>query len=83
MLIAAPILAIAALFAVGLSALGWFFVTLGYQRLAIPSSTRSGNTAARIAYAGLAGGTLLLILVTVLSFIYSFASTALHALAVY
>jgi hypothetical protein len=81
-LIAAPILVIAALFTIGLSALAWFFLTLGYQRLAVPSSTRSGNTAVKIAYAGLVGGGLLLVLTMVISFIYSFASLALRDLAV-
>jgi hypothetical protein len=81
-LIAAPILVIAALLAIGLSALGWFLLTLGYQRFAMPSSTRSGNAAARIAYAGLAGGTMLLVLVSLLSFIYVFAAIAVRTLAV-
>lgn len=80
-LFAAPILAIAALFTIGSSALAWFFWTLGYQRLAVPSSTRSGNAAVKIAYAALAGGGLLLLLAIVISFIYSFVLLALHDLA--
>jgi hypothetical protein len=82
-LIAAPILVVAALFTIGLSALGWFLLTLGYQRFALPSSTRSGNTAAKIAYGGLAGGTLLLVLVLLLSFVYAFASIGVRTLAVH
>jgi hypothetical protein len=80
-LITVPILAIAALLVIGLSALAWFLFTLGYQRFAIPSSTRSGNIAAKIVYSGLAGSTLLLLLFMLLSFIYSFAFIALRDLS--
>ena len=82
-LIAAPILVIAALFTIGLSALGWFLLTLGYQRFAMPSSTRSGNAAVKIAYGGLAGGAVLLVLVSLLSLIYVFASIGVRTLAVH
>jgi hypothetical protein len=82
-LIAIPILVIVALLAIGLSALTWFFFTLGYQRFAIPSSTRSGNVAAQIAYAGLAGSALLVLLLMVLSLIYSLAFTAFRDFSAY
>jgi len=80
-LLAVPILAIAGLLVIGLSALGWVIFRIGYVLCDELSNDTSVNLAVRIAYSGVMGAILLLIFVAAVSYIYIFASLALHGFA--
>jgi|GEM_PF-3401134 hypothetical protein len=78
LLVAVPILAIAGLLVIGLLAFAWLTFRVGYIYADTISKDTSLNTAVNIAYFGLVGAALMLLLVIAIAYIYIFTSLALH-----
>jgi hypothetical protein len=80
-LIAVPVLAIAGLLGIGLLALAWVIFKVGYIYSDELSKDSSLDPAVKIAYSGLAGASLLFLLVIAISYIYIFASLAIEGMS--